>query len=61
MPLTSSQAIFSCIDMCQNTQNTMRILADTTSNPQVQDELNKAFMSIDDCIKLCQSASSNLS
>jgi len=60
MPLTPSQSILSCIDMCQNTQNTIRILADTTHNQWVRDELNKAFLTIDECIKQCQSASSYL-
>ncbi|MDW7674388.1 MAG: hypothetical protein SCK28_07640 [Bacillota bacterium] len=61
MPIKPSQAMISCIDMCQNTQNSIRNLADTTHNPQVKDELNKAFLSIDACIKQCQSASSFLS
>lgn len=61
MPLSQTQAILSCIDMCQNTQNTIRILADTTHNQRVKDELNMAFLTIDNCIKQCQSASSYLS
>lgn len=61
MPVKPSQAMLSCIDMCQNTQNSIRVLADTTHNQQVRDELNKAFLSIDACIKQCQSASSHLS
>jgi hypothetical protein len=61
MPVKPSQAMFSCIDMCQNTQNTIRVLADTTHNQIVRDELNKAFLSIDACIKQCQTANSFLS
>ncbi|KUO53541.1 MAG: hypothetical protein APF76_12085 [Desulfitibacter sp. BRH_c19] len=61
MPLSQTQAIRSCIDMCQGTQNSIRILADTAQNQSVRDELNKAFLTIDDCIKQCQSASSYLS
>ncbi|MBS4025745.1 MAG: hypothetical protein KGZ96_08755 [Clostridia bacterium] len=61
MPVKPSQAMLSCIDMCQNTQNNIRSLADTTHNQMVRDELNKAYLSIDVCIKQCQTANSHLS
>lgn len=58
MPLKESQAIYSCVAMCQNTQNMIRNVADVAQDTRVKDELNKAFMSIDACIKQCQAASS---
>jgi len=58
MPLKESQAIYSCVAMCQNTQNMIRNMADMAHDPRAKDELNKAFLSIDACIKQCQTASS---
>lgn len=60
MPLRPSQAILSSINMLQSTQNSIRLLADTTHNHTVRDELNKAYVSIDACIKQCQTASAHL-
>jgi len=60
VPLRPSQAILESLDMLQSTQNTIRLLADTTPNHGVRDELNKAYVSIDACIKQCQTSSSHL-
>lgn len=60
VPLSDFQAVQSCISSCQNAQNMIRHLADTTPSYEAKDELNKAFLSIDACIKQCQTASSKL-
>lgn len=56
--MKESHAINSCVSMCQTTQNMIRNIADTAYDQRVKDELNKAFLSIDACIKQCQAASS---
>jgi hypothetical protein len=61
VPLRPSQAILESLDMLQSTQNTIRLLADTSQNHAVKEELNKAYVSIDACIKQCQTASAHLS